>query len=472
MAQPEQVAQVPASPPALPALPADDDENAILFSAVLSTLDKDQLPHLASAILRRVQPGLAAPEPKPSVGQPLYGSYHVLFPVTFDDGLRWLVKIPINGTAAKWDELAASALACEANTMRLLKRQTSIPLPDVLDFSSTTENPLRCPYIVMTFIDGVSLYDVWFGHHLAAASTEATLSRRTRALQGIASAMAQLSQFSFRAGGQLIFDDDGQPVDTGPIRQVDNKAMLDRWFIHKDPSDDPIYIEQPVSSDPQAYYTFMLDSHPDQKPIPKGLALLLRQLITWIPQPNDIDPFVLAHPDVDIQNFLVSAEGDLKGIIDWDGVAAVPRALGNERYPGWLTRDWDPAMYGYTESMDHGDEPEGVWEDSPETLASYRRIYEGLVSENCTGGKGSSESGASLCRMSLITENLFIAVNDPACRNDILRKVVAEIWIAAGKGEPPDIRELAAMFVEDNVEDGVMDILCLGFKTLLEKEGL
>ena len=54
------------------------------------------------------------------------------------------MKIPINGTASKWDELSASALTSEANTMRLLKRETTIPLPDVLDFSSTTQNTLRC----------------------------------------------------------------------------------------------------------------------------------------------------------------------------------------------------------------------------------------------------------------------------------------------------------------------------------------
>ncbi|KAI9370112.1 hypothetical protein BJX61DRAFT_544920 [Aspergillus egyptiacus] len=470
MAQPEQIVQVPAAPPAL-SPPDDDDENVELFSAVLSALDRDQLPRLASAILQRLQSGHATSDRTTTVGQPLYGSYHVLFPVAFDGGPRWLVKIPINGTAEKWDELSASALACEANTMRLLKRETSIPLPEVLDFSSTTENILRCPYIMMTFIDGLSLYDVWFGHQLAGTSIDTTLSRRTRALDGIASAMAQLGQFSFRAGGQLIFDGDGQPSDIGPIRQLDPKAMLDRWFIHKDPTDDPIYIEYPANSDPKAYYTFMLDKHPEQKPIPKGLAMLLRQLISWIPEPNDIDPFVLAHPDFDIQNFLVSDEGELQGIVDWDGVAAVPRTLGNEKYPGWLTRDWDPAMYGYTESMDKGEEPEGVWEDSPERLTYYRRVYEGLMAKHCTERKG-SKPDTTLCRMSVITENLFIAANDPACRNDILRKLVAEIWDVAGQGEPPDITEIAEMLVEDNVKDGVMNTLCQGFKTLLSKEGL
>ena len=68
---------------------AEDDENAELFSAVLSTLDREQLPLLARALLRRLQPPYHTTHAKPSVGEPLYGSYHVLFPLTFDDiGLR------------------------------------------------------------------------------------------------------------------------------------------------------------------------------------------------------------------------------------------------------------------------------------------------------------------------------------------------------------------------------------------------
>lgn len=154
-----------------PSHSAEDDENAELFSAVLSTLDKEHLPLLASAILQRLQPLYQTANAKPSVGEPLYGSYHVFFPLTFDDiSLRLVVKIPINGTASKWDEMSASALTSEANTMRLLKRETTIPLPDVLDFSSTTQNTLRCPYIIMALISGVPLHDVWFGHRLNGAS--------------------------------------------------------------------------------------------------------------------------------------------------------------------------------------------------------------------------------------------------------------------------------------------------------------
>lgn len=446
------------------------------FSAVLSTLDTKQLPVLGNTILRRIrqlQPQLQhiATNTTPSVGEPIYGSFHVLFPLTFDDGLRWIAKIPINGTADKWDELSASALVSEASTMRLLKRDTTIPLPDVLDFSSTTENSLRCPYIIMSFITGISLYDVWFGHRLYGVNPDTVYTRRTRALQDIASAMIQLDKFSFQSNGRPLFGNDGHLSSVGPMRQLDHKAMLDRWLIHQDPNEDPIYVEFPAFTDPKTYYTFMLDRYPEQKPFPKGIVTLLCQLINWIPEPNGVNPFVLTHQDFDIQNFIVSEDGELRGIIDWDGVAAVPRTLGNERYPEWLTRDWDPGMYGYVESMEDGVEPEGVWEDSPDCLATCRNIYDTIMARYCRDRALGSE--ANLCRMSLITENLAIAADNPRCRNDIVRKIVHEIWAVAGRNmKDLDFMSLVELFAEGNVENAVMDILREGLDTLLSREGL
>lgn len=453
-----------------PSRPTEDAENAELFSAVLSALDREQLPHLASDILQRIRQQDPVTNTKPSVGEPMYGSYHVLLPLIFDDGPRWVAKFPINGTASKWDELSASALASEANTMRLLKRETTIPLPDVLDFSSTTENALGCPYIIMTFISGTPLYDVWFGHRLNGVSPDTTRTRRINAIQSIASAMIQLDKFSFGTGGRLLFGSDGNPSGVGPMRKVDHQAMLDRWFVHNDPNDDPIYVEFAESSDPKAYYTLFLDMYPEQDPIPKGLEMLLRQLISWIPEPSGMDPFVLTHPDFDIQNCIVSEEGELRGLIDWDGVAAMPRTLGNERYPGWLTRDWDPTMYGHEESMEHGVEPEGVWEDSPDCLAYYRGVYDDIMARyRAEGGRG---SGANLCRMSLITDNLAIAAHDPRCRDGIVREMVKKIWTAAGQSADLSFMDLTTMFAEDNVDVVVMETLSKGFGALLSKEGL
>lgn len=450
-----------------------EDDNAELFSAVLSALDRERLPSLACAVLQRTQPHHPANKTHPSVGEPIYGSCHVILPLRFSESPHWVVKIPINGTAEKWDELSASALASEASTMLLLKRETTIPLPDVFDFSSTTENILRCPYIIMSFVPGVPLYEVWFGHRLKDDVTlEVTLARRNRSLKSIALAMIQLGKFSFQTGGRLLFGADGKPSGIGSMRQVDHKAMLDRWFIYKDPDDDPIYVECPASEDWRRHYTIMLDLHPEQNPVPRGLNKLLRHLISLIPEPKNMDGFVLAHPDFDIQNFIVSEEGELQGIIDWDGAAAVPRTLGNERYPGWLTRDWDPAMYGFEESMDQGTEPEGVWEDSPECLAKCRRTYKDIMAKGAATTTQASE--ADFCRMSLITENLAIAANNPQCRNDILRKVVGALWSAAGRAEEeqPQFTDLATMFGEDRVESSVLETISMGFNALLSQEQL
>jgi len=166
----------------------------------------------------------------------------------------------------------------------------------------------------------------------------------------------------------------------------------------------------------------------------------------------------------------VSGEGELLGIIDWDGVAAVPRSLGNERYPGWLTRDWDPAMYGYAVSMEQSVEPEGVWEDSPEDLAFYRGVYDDIMARHRADQM--PESTVNLSRMSLITENLEIATRDPPCRNEILRKVVREISQVVGLAEEMDFFGLPRSFAEDAVDNTELEKLRKGFEALLSMKGL
>jgi hypothetical protein len=63
-------------------------------------------------------------------------------------------------------------------------------------------------------------------------------------------------------------------------------------------------------------------------------------------------PFVLAHTDLNFQNILVDGEGNVTGIIDWDDMLVGPRQSGCCQYPSWITRDWDPKMYGYYRHSD------------------------------------------------------------------------------------------------------------------------
>ncbi|KAK7416713.1 hypothetical protein QQX98_005039 [Neonectria punicea] len=450
----------------------EENDNAELFTELLAHLDKDSLPKLAAAVRQQSETEYNGQDPV--VERPIYGSYNVLLPLVFPDGARWLAKIPVNGTPSHWDALSSGALSVEANTMRLLKRETTIPIPAVFDFSATTDNPICCPYILMSFVPGKPLYEVWFGD----SSPEDTERYRARALQDIASAMVQLKSFSFEKGGFMTFDSNGNSTsEIGPMRHIDHQAMLDRWFIHKDPADDPIYVESPAFDNPHDYFMFPLGLHEETRPFPKGVLLLSELLISCIPVPTDKKPFVLAHPDYDIQNFIVSDTGELQGIIDWDGVAVVPRSIGSERYPGWLTRDWDPAMYGYDESMDKGVEPEGVREDSPTTLKFYRALYKDLVSEarvdwQNLDAEPNEKPDENITRMSLIIENLAIAAQDPQCRNDILQKFIEEIAMVFDGKVDLNFMDLVNEFASGLVRDDTIQTLTSGLETLLMKDDL
>ncbi|CAH0043427.1 unnamed protein product [Clonostachys solani] len=440
--------------------PTDDlasEDEPDMFAPVLASIDLQQLSRAAS----QVRPAFA--DQLPSVGAPIRGSFNILFPLHFEDGMRWLAKVPVNGVAGKWDQLSADAMISEVNTMRLLNRETTIPLPEVFGFSSTTDNDVKCPYILLSFISSMSLYDVWFGHHLSGVDMETTHARRVRALSDIGAAMSQLGKFSFDSSGFVKFDEEGNPSGVGRSRCLDHQQMLDRWQIHEDDSEDPIYVEVPAFEDPQQQYNFFLDLHPRTKPFARGVSLLLKELIKCIPEPINDKPFVLAHPDFDIQNFLVSEDGQLLGIIDWDGVCCSARSYGNEAYPGWLTRDWDPSMYGYHESMDEGEEPVGCWEDSPEALQRYRIVYDEIMSKF-----REKDAGISLTRISLITESLIIAAGDPMCRHGIIHKIIDEISMVLELAESLNFTDLAEAFAEDSVGEEVRDTLERGMKKLFQ----
>ncbi|KAF3001623.1 hypothetical protein E8E14_007760 [Neopestalotiopsis sp. 37M] len=415
-----------------------EDSDEALFSNILSIINTSKLSQLAKSIRQRNDE-----------------QYNKNGPV-----------IPIAGTPELWDESSTKALISEAKVMQLLKRETTIPLPEVLDFSPTRENIIKCPYIIMTYIEGKSLYDVWFGHRLGTMSYEEASECRNRVLRGLAKAMSQLGNFSYGCSGSLEFHEDMQPTAGAATRCIDNQAELDRWFVHHDPSEHPIYVDWPASTDPKKHYTFLMDLHPDRTSPPCGVKILLRLLIDWFPEPSGMNPFVLEHPDFGFQNVIVADNGELLGIIDWDGVAAVPRSIGNERYPSWLTRDWDPMMYGHTEAMEQGIEPEGLWEDSPAELREARRMYRSFMGE--FRRTTSDESHTNLTRISLIAENLAIAAHHPECQAEIVEKIINEILAKSEGMRNKKFIDLVIMAVDGNMDKSIIDDLRKGFGKLLE----
>lgn len=103
--------------------------------------------------------------------------------------------------------------------------------------------------------------------------------------------------------------------------------------------------------------------------------------------------------------------GQRTGIIDWDLVQTLPRCVGYCRYPSWITRDWDPLMYGWPKIKES--------ENSPEELQRYREHFD-------------REMGAALgwkgdwiyTKKSHIREAVWIAALNARNRLEICRKMV------------------------------------------------
>lgn len=409
---------------------AGHDADMDAFAPILAGIRLDRLPLFATSV-RELEPKPIKLETESktsmecsNLSPPLVGSFHILFPIKFGDGARWILKVPATGHPDRFDESDAKALTSEALTMRLIKRKTTIPIPEVYSFDASTHNILGCPFILMEYIEAVSLYEFWFEE----TSSEAVMEqRRTRILQDLAAAVVQLNRFAYGQGGRLLFDK-GNPTSVGSMRKLDMSSILNQG----DADESFIFCELGPFTDSKAFLLCMLDRRlppPDQ--FGQGIYKLLRLFIDWFPSAeNTLEPeFVLSHPDFDIQNILVSPEGELRGVIDWDGVGTVPRCVGNERYPSWLTRDWDPAKYGHGHERAGADA--GCRENSPEELARYRAMYLQFMGQGCflesTQNSILSRGSAKITRRSIVIESLQIAADDPVCTIEIVNKIFDEI---------------------------------------------
>ncbi|KAH8734183.1 hypothetical protein BGZ61DRAFT_491590 [Ilyonectria robusta] len=319
----------------------------------------------------------------------------------------------------------------------------------------------------MSSISGRPLQEVWHARNSGVTDPDILHAHRVRALEGIALAMVQLGKYNFGQGGCPLYDSKGNISGIGSMRSTDCQVELDRLFVDGDPCDDPIYVEKPVSLDTKEFYTFFMELHPSTHLVPRGLDILLRQLIDWLPKVPGPNPFVLAHPDFDIQNVLVSDDGQLQGIIDWDGVAAVPRSTGNECYPSWLTRDWDPMSYHYQEPTEDDEEPPINTEDSPENLKKYRQVYRECFKKAQEQGEAGNDD---ITRQSLIADNLAIAAADVTCRAAILSTVVQKASAAMDLDEDDELSllDLAEGLAEDELEESLLETLKCGFEKLLQ----
>ncbi|KAL5334417.1 hypothetical protein BJX70DRAFT_402634 [Aspergillus crustosus] len=424
-----------------------DEENCKIFRQVEAAINLPLLPSYASAIRSR-KPNHPAILCK-VLPHFLSGSHHIYFQIEFTDSLRWLCQVPCNGYEGAFDESSARALRNEALTMRLIQRETSIPVPEVYDFKDSTDNELRVPFILMEYIDGRPLGKVWYDKSGPADVADAT---RTQILRDVATAIVQMNKFGFKGKGAILYDEDGSPTgEVGPYRVLDAEAMRNQRknaADHDGEDNVDIFREVAPTSDlREAAFADSLDHNPifdDDfgKGLRKLMDILIDVAIDKCTEEEQQGPkFVLTHPHFDIQSFIISKEdGHLKAIIHWTGAITEPQCiLGNERYPSWLTRDWDEVVYYYNEETDNRREL------SPQQLERYRGIYRNIV-----GHASDNPAAKKVVYNSLPLENLQIAAAGPMFTYTVMRRIIEEVTKKAIACDSKDSRDHAS---EDDQDD-------------------
>ncbi|KAF6219033.1 hypothetical protein HO133_005577 [Letharia lupina] len=371
------------------------------------------------------------------------GSYNAVFKILFADGTLWVLKIPANGHRQCWNAPASEALTSEAFTMRLIRRGTTIPVPEVFAFDASLENELGCPFILMEHVHGKLLQDVWSDQEISHAKREQI---RIRSLHGIAEAMAQLNSLAFSQGGSLVFDAKGDVAGIGSSNIVDLEAQYAN-MRSADYDNTMAFRQNGPFKDPKAYLLSFLDARKEKGErgiVEQGAYKLLRLLIEWsLMDASTVEekkPFVLAHPDLDSQNILVNDDGSLAGIIDWDWIAAVPHSIGPQSLPKFLIQDYDPGNYAF--DVEAGEPMEGCVADSPAELASYRAIYAQFMESHLSNNdrmnlaksrrhaarvRKSRKEAADITRRSLITTTLHLAARAPSEMQKLMVHLFDEI---------------------------------------------
>jgi hypothetical protein len=458
----------------------------------------------------------------------MYGSFNLVVPVRFrKDSFRCIVRIPGHGVADIWNEVDARRLRGEFHAMKMLKRESSIPIPDVYGFDDRIEksNPAGCPYVLMEYVEGIPLEKVWYCKDKPDMSPEEAAVRRIRALDGVSSAMIQLGRFSYHKTGEPEFDDK-----TGRFMGVGPTNLCDYAVLREDNKQNSgTFLQEPCDNE-----RMMWDGQLDEVRIrpdaySKGTLNILRILVASLDErpvtysnvecdltkSRDRDEvpqrFVLRHTDVDLQNIMVDQNGNVVSIIDWDGMVFVPRDLAADAYPWFLAEDWCPWLNagsfgenrdgnragetqastsssgsGSSDSSDSESEDDGNSGDTsdPDSMVSlrlYRRIYrEMMARKRLETGQGAVEAalGDASTRASLVAANMQVAILNPKLRAWFVDICVDEMIRINGKAGLEDmdsedmILTMGGDLIWEHRKKEVVDFLRKGALALFETADL
>ncbi|KAN0082432.1 Protein kinase-like domain containing protein [Tylopilus felleus] len=125
------------------------------------------------------------------------GGFNRTFLITMHGGFEMVARIPYPVTVPKF-----YAIASEVATMRFL-RSSGLPVPEVYDYSPSSDNAAKTEYIFMEFVRGTKLSDVWL---------ELEEPDIVSVLRQLVQFESRMMSIPFPAGGSLYYTNDLEKV--------------------------------------------------------------------------------------------------------------------------------------------------------------------------------------------------------------------------------------------------------------------
>ncbi|KAK2831886.1 hypothetical protein FQN49_007067, partial [Arthroderma sp. PD_2] len=278
------------------------------------------------------------------------GGFNKVFLLTMDDESEVIARIPTPIADPRHYTTAS-----EAATMRFLRDTLQIPVPRVLTYSSTSDNPVGAEYIIMERLQGENLGSRWL-----SLSTAETADLMTQMVE----IEKKIFNFSFPAYGSLYhrhdlpeelrvdFSAGGGDFCVGPIckRQFwhgeREDMQLDRgpWAKSADCVAAPARRELAWTSTygkPRPRRAFLLPTEEDIEPQDHSslLSKYLQMAPSLVPSRPEMETPILRHPDLSYTNILLTpGTNKIEAIIDWQDAAILPLFM-QAGYPAFCEHD-------------------------------------------------------------------------------------------------------------------------------------
>ncbi|KAJ6587357.1 protein kinase subdomain-containing protein PKL CAK Fmp29 [Mycena sp. CBHHK59/15] len=288
------------------------------------------------------------------------GGFNRTFLITMHDGFEMVARIPYPVTVPKF-----YAIASEVATMRFL-RSSGLPVPEVYDYSPSSDNAAKTEYVFMEFMRGTNLSDVWM---------ELKEPDIVSVLRQLVQLESRMMSIPFPAGGSLYYTNDLEKVArrTGiPLNDegfcVGPDVRLHMWYGRRSQLDmdrgpyenaeaalvaaarkELAYLEKfgrpllPFQRERREAYGYKEQSPSDHT---KNLERYLLIAPSLVSKNSALRHFRIKHPDLQPSNVIVSTSSDsnelkIVGLLDWQHASILPMFL-LAGIPGRLQNYDDP----------------------------------------------------------------------------------------------------------------------------------